>query len=414
MSFEKRTKGLVPFFKNVAVVGLVFWMLIAAFMLTCPTVLSSESINVALYAWVPRYDQFREVISEAWSNLGTGVELNFVDWDCYSDDPTADLDVFVFDAVFLTYFAKSGYLAPIAPCKIKNLNDILEFARIGSKENGIYYGIPQFACTNFFFCRKNDPNCKGYLKAKSLVEMYGLIGDNTSPDVPPPLDQGLLADLSGSTTCACLYVDAQEDAMGFYTPCPTLPPASDLYPDALMNLQLVIHMAGVDQAQYWGETFERSVWFSNGHGKAMMDYSESMWKMSEETRENILFKVMPLGSKPINLFYLDVVGVKPTSDPARMELTLKLANLITSTNVLVDCLVPWGGDTSPQFVMPVRNSTFKEMGKSYKLYKKLGRVVRKSNPKAFRVGEDVKQWLAEQKKAIKQRIYDITLSLKMN
>jgi thiamine pyridinylase len=411
MSFKKKTESMVAI-KKAALVGLVCWMLIAVFMITCPSKLSGESINVALYAWVPRYDQFQEVIGDAWSNLGTGVELNFVDWDCYSADPTPELDVFVFDAIFLTYFAKGGYLSPISPHSIKNHSDIFVFAQNGCKENGILYAIPQFACSNFFFCRKNDENCKKYLKARTLVEMYELIGDNTSPDIPPPLGEGLLADLSGSTTCACLYVDAEEDSMGFYTPCPPLPPASDLFPDALMNLQLVVHMAGAAQADYWGGVFQRAVWFSNGHGKAMMHYSESMWKMSEETRENILFKVMPLGSTPVNLFYIDAVGIKPTSDPIRKALTLKLANLITSTRVLVDCLVPWGDDNSPQYVLPVRKSIFKKMGKSYKLYRKLGEIMTECDPKAFRLGEDSKQWVAEQKKAIKQKIYDITEQLK--
>jgi thiamine pyridinylase len=411
MSFKKKTESVVAF-KKAALLGLVCWMLIAAFIITCPSKLSGESINVALYPWVPRYDQFQEVIYDAWSNLDTGVELNFVDWDCYGEDPTPELDVFVFDALFLTYFAKSGHLAPICPQDIKKRSDIFEFAKKGCKENGTFYAIPQLACSNFFFCRKDDENCKEYLNAQTLEEMYQLIGDNTSPDIPPPLGEGLLADLSGSTTCACLYVDAEEDSMGYYTPTPPLPPASDLFPDALMNLQLVVRMAGAAQADTWAGVFQRAVWFSNGHGKAMMHYSESIWKMSEETRENIRFKVMPLGSTPVNLFYIDAVGIKPTSDPIRMALTLKLANLITSTRVIVDCLVPWKDDNSPQYILPVRKSIFKKMGKSYKLYRKLGKIIKKCDPKAFRVGEDSKQWLAEQKKAIKQRIYDITEQLK--
>lgn len=411
MSFKKKTENGVAL-KKAALVGLVCWMLIAAFMITCPSQLFGESINVALYPWVPRYDQFQEVIDDAWSNLGTGVELNFVDWDCYSEDPTPTLDVFVFDAIFLTYFEKSGYLAPICPLDIKRRGDIFKFAQDGCKENGTFYAIPQFACSNFFFCRKDDENCKEYLKAQTLEEMYQLIGDNTSPDIPPPLGEGLLADLSGSTTCACLYVDAQEDSMGYYTPIPPLPPASDLFPDALMNLQWVVRMAGPAQADTWAGVFQRAVWFSEGHGKAMMHYSESMWKMSEETRENIRIKVMPLGSTSVNLFYIDAVGIKPTSDPIRMALTLKLANLITSTRVIVDCLVPWEDDNSPQYILPVRKSIFKKMGKSYKLYRKLGKIIKTCDPKAFRLGEDSKQWLAEQKSAIKQRIYDITLQLK--
>src|SRR5215203_2651759 len=58
-------------------------------------------LNVALYPYVPRLDQFKTVISAAWAQQMPNVTLNYVDWDVYSQDPPKDLDVFVFDGIFL-------------------------------------------------------------------------------------------------------------------------------------------------------------------------------------------------------------------------------------------------------------------------------------------------------------------------
>ncbi|MEN9865146.1 MAG: hypothetical protein RL748_736, partial [Pseudomonadota bacterium] len=64
------------------------------------------SLNVALYPYVPRPQQFQAAVTAAWSRVEPGVTLNFISdeskWDGgYSTDPAADIDVFVFDAMYL-------------------------------------------------------------------------------------------------------------------------------------------------------------------------------------------------------------------------------------------------------------------------------------------------------------------------
>jgi thiamine pyridinylase len=410
---NKKRKGFTWFITRTVALALIVCAVIAATNLSCSKEASDITLNVALYQWVPRYDQFEETIARAWEETGTGAKLNFVQWDCYSSDPTPELDVFVFDAAFLTYFAKKGFLATIGGKDIVNPEDILDFALQGCMLDGSFYGIPQLACTNFFFCRTDDNECAKYLNAKTLTEMYALLGDNTSPDIPPPAGQGLLADLSGGTTCACLYVDAGEDFTGVYNPDPPLPPASDLNPAVLENLHLTVRMAGPAQADYEAaESYQRAAWFSGGSGKAMMHFSESLWRMSEAARKNVTFKVMPLGSKPVNLFFLDVIGIKPGLEPEKMKSALALANVMASKEVMVKCLMPWKDDPSPQYLLPARDSVFAALGKTYVLYEALGTVVKESDPRPFRLGENSKTWLKENKKAIKAAIYDIKEKLK--
>ena len=95
--------------------GLFFWTLIAALFFTFPAALSAEKLNVALFQWVPRLEQFEEVIEEEWGKPHPDVPLNFVKWDSYDTDPPATLDVFVFDGIFLTYFVQQEFLEPIMP-----------------------------------------------------------------------------------------------------------------------------------------------------------------------------------------------------------------------------------------------------------------------------------------------------------
>jgi len=61
-------------------------------------------INYAIYPYVPRPEQFQQAIASAWTERHPDVEINLCDYDCYSEDPPADLDVFGFDFIFLDEF----------------------------------------------------------------------------------------------------------------------------------------------------------------------------------------------------------------------------------------------------------------------------------------------------------------------
>jgi thiamine pyridinylase len=91
---------------------------------------ASKVLTVAIYPYVPRLNQFKITIESTWSKVEPDVVLRFVDWDCYSTDPPETLEVFVFDAIFLSYFQEKGYLAAIKPEELKNADDFLEYALI--------------------------------------------------------------------------------------------------------------------------------------------------------------------------------------------------------------------------------------------------------------------------------------------
>ena len=365
----------------------------------------ATEISVAIYPYVPRPEQFKAAIAAAWRTQEPDVELKFVDWDCYSTDPPADLDVFVFDAIFFDYFHDRGYLEPIAPGEVEDPADILPYAFEGSQVDNVLFGIPQLGCGSVLFYRQGDRQLE---QATTLDEVAQAIGECTYSGVKPPPNTGLMVDLSGGTTDACLYLEAVEDIYGLYTAAPPLPPsASKINGWAIQNLQRLLRMASVEQARYSGEPYQRAAWFGQGLGRATIGYTESMSAMGEEALETVAFKLMPLADRSdVSLFYSDIIGINASvSDRGRRALALKLANLMASTRVMIDSIGPTAGGEAPQYLMPVRRSVFEALQKTYPLYGEMYRLVTEGDPGLFRIGPDSRDWLAATKDQIRDRIF---------
>ena len=370
-----------------------------------PVSAASSTIRVALYPYVPRPDQFKTAISAAWQAREGGVELKFVDWDCYSADPPADLDVFVFDAIFFDDFHAKGFLEGIALDEVEDPADILPYALEGSQIDNELYGIPQLGCGSVLFYRQGD---RQLAEATTLDEVAQAIGECTYSGVKPPPNTGLMVDLSGGTTDACLYLEAVEDIYGQYTAAPPLPPqAGKIDRWAIQNLQRLLRMASVEQARYSGEPYQRAAWFGQGLGRATIGYTESMSAMGEKGRETVAFKLMPLADRSdVSLFYSDIIGINATvTNRGKRALALKLANLMASTRVMIDSIGPTPGHEDPQYLMPVRRSVFEELEKTFPLYGKMYRMVTEGHPGLFRIGPDSRDWLAATKSQIRDEIF---------
>ena len=367
---------------------------------------ASTVLTVAIYPYVPRPDQFKITIESAWSKVEPDVPLKFVDWDCYSTDPPEMLEVFVFDAIFLSYFQEKGYLAAIEPEEVKNADDFLAYALEGSKVSGTQYGIPQLGCASILFYRQKDRQME---KAETLSEVIQAVGECTYTTEIPPEGTGLMVDLSGGTTSACYYLEAVEDIYNKYTDSPPLPPDTARINNwGIKNVQQLLRMASVKQAEYYNEenAYQRGTWFGQGLGRAMIGFTESMSAMGEEALETIAFKLMPLSdSTGVSLFYSDIIGINASVGKSKKgRLALKLANLMASSDVLVDCFGPTA-KYNPQYLMPVRRSVFKALGEKFPLYEKMYRMVVESDPHLFRIGPDSREWLKALKGTIKKEIF---------
>ena len=89
---------------------------------------TNTTLNVALYGYVPDTERFEKAVQESWEKAEPNVTLNFVNWDCYEEEPTENVDVFVFDAIYLNDYIEKGYLLPLEKNSIEDSEDILDFA----------------------------------------------------------------------------------------------------------------------------------------------------------------------------------------------------------------------------------------------------------------------------------------------
>ena len=107
------------------------------------TVPQETVLNVALFQYVPDITRFENAIRTEWEKSHPDVELCFVDWDGYHDDPSEVSDLYVFDEIFLSEFVREGYLLPIPEEQIQNKEDLIPFALAGCQIDGQYYAVPQ-------------------------------------------------------------------------------------------------------------------------------------------------------------------------------------------------------------------------------------------------------------------------------
>ena len=363
----------------------------------------AQAINIALYPYVPRLDQFKQVISAAWAQQSPTVPLNYVDWDCYSQDPPSDLEVFGFDGIFLDYFVSKGFLSALRPGEIENPGDFLPYALNDSKINNINYGIPQIGCGDILFYRKGDA---ALAQASTLSQVNQALGQCSVDSIPPPQGSNLVVDLSGSTTDACLYLETLQDINGQYTPNPNLPPANQLNPAAVGNLHTLLNTGCVlPSVNSTGVSYQGAIWFGQGKGRATIGFTESLSAMGDG-RQTVAFKLMPYAERnDVHLFYVDLVGVNSSvTDPARRALALKLANLVASTSILVSSFGPTPAANYPQYLMPVRKSVFEALQTGDPLYQQMYALVSKSNPRMFRIGPGSRAWLKSVKGPIRQQV----------
>ncbi len=111
-----------------------------------------RKINVAIYPYLPRPQQFKDVLLSAWNNLGTGVPINFVDWDCYESDPPDSLDVFVFDGMYYKYFIANNYLKQIPISSVNDWMGFMNYAWSAVRTSGTTVSaLPYLGCKQCIF-----------------------------------------------------------------------------------------------------------------------------------------------------------------------------------------------------------------------------------------------------------------------
>lgn len=357
------------------------------------------TINVALYGYVPDTERFEKAVKNAWNAIEPNVQLNFVDWDCYEEEPNQNLDVFVFDSIYLQHYVSEGYLLPIAPNEIQNKDDLLPFALSGTTMNGNIYALPQIICTNLLYYRKNDTQIQN---VNTVTDLYQILGDRQSNTIIPAPNEGLLFDMSGGTTKVCLYLDALIDQTGLYTTYTQLP--TSFKPQVVSYLEMFQSMAGKAQANYWpdnNDAYIRGKWFSEGKGRTYLGYTEAMSTMGDFVND-IDFKTISYSRfDNIPIFYGDVIGINADISTEKKDLAIKLMNTIGAKDTMVDALSPDQNNLYPQYLLPARESVYDTMNVTYPIYGKLHTIATNPANKLFLIGPEINEWMPNAKSVLK-------------
>ncbi|KVD80397.1 thiamine pyridinylase [Burkholderia sp. ABCPW 14] len=364
-----------------------------------------QQLTVALYPWVPRIDQFKSAIETEWKKAQPAIALQFVsadEWDGgYRTNPPANADVYVYDAIFFDYFRSQNWLEPLAANEILNIGDFLPYAIDGVKAGDRYYSIPQLGCANVLFYRKDDA---ALAAATTLTQVHSALKQCTFTSEIPPDKRGLMIDMAGRTTNAALYLDAAHSRTGAY-PLPLPWSANDLNGEAVASLRSLMAMSSwLNATAELPGQYDRSTWFSDGEGRAVIGYSESMSAMSEAARQNLDFKFLPLSDEPQPpLFYADVIGVNTTTHArGTRALAVQLANVIAASSTMVQSVGP---DQSgvPQYLFSARRSVLQTLAQRYPLYRRMVALLDAREPVMFKIDAQSRNWLASMSGPIAQR-----------
>lgn len=387
--------------------------LISAFLLAVVLCLTAATANAAtltvgLYPYVPNLQQFKTAITAAWQQVQPKVPLVFLtpeQWDGgYEKDPPPNADVYVFDAMFFEYFRSNNRLERMEASEIDNLFDFVDYAIDGVKVKNAYYSIPQLGCANILFYHKDET---AIAKATTLSQLNSALSKCTyTSAIPPDRRRGLMIDMAGGTTDAALYLDTEHSLTGKYPF--TLPYSeSEIDPAAMANIKKMLAMASFENATAnpLGQQYVRGTWFSNGWGRAVVGFTESMSAMSPATREDIRFKVMPLSDNSAQpLFYADVIAVNPATKLRHTRpLAVQLANVMASSTTMIASIGPNtnAGNRYPQYLMATRRSVFETLGHSFPQYKEMHKLITDNNPIMFKVSDQSRDWLEKMKETLR-------------
>jgi thiamine pyridinylase len=367
---------------------------------------AAQTLTVALYPYVPRPAQFETAIRAAWAKVQPNVQLTFINdekvWDGgYDTDPPAQADIFVFDGMYFEEFRHDNYLEAMAPGEIQNPADFLAYARDAVVVAGQYYAIPQLGCANILFYDVQD---MPVASATTLGQLQAALNQCTYTSEIPPDRRGLMLDMKGRTTNASLYLDIAHSVNGVYP----LPQPAAPNPNYIADQKAMLGASSfLNATEDDPNAYIRGVWYSQGYGRAIMGFTETMSNMTPAALSSIGFKVMPLSNTTSNqsLFYVDAVGVNTTSvQRGTRNLAVQLANVVASTDVEVASFEGTAQDPNPQYLMSVRSSVFQQLGQRYPIYGRMYQLAQASNPIAFKLDQNAKNWITQTAGSIRTQV----------
>ncbi|MBV1929206.1 MAG: thiamine pyridinylase [Gammaproteobacteria bacterium] len=387
-----------------------FKQLILIVSLALTTNIWAETLKVGLYPYVPRVNQFKEVLEEKWHQLYPEIQLEVITdmsiWDGGYDTNPEGLDVFVFDALFLNKYRDQAMLEPLKASDINpdGLNDFVPYAINGvmNSDGVTYAGIPIFGCTNVLFYKKGI----GVKDANTFDEVRDIVKTCQFTGILPgqPPHNGMMLDISGKTTNASYYVATQYAMNGVY-PFPT---PTSINSDVTNRLQNLMTMSSYNNANNSNlQPYQRGIWFGRGHGNSFVGFTESMWGIAQGNNDRLPddfgFKALPLwndGEATNPVFYADVIGVN--ANGKNIDNAKKLAALLGSKDLVVASSTGQGQSGGvPQYLLLTLKSAYDELATDYPIYSDMKTMASNPNIKLFSLSDSLYKWFNDNKSQIR-------------
>ena len=356
----------------------------------------NPGLTVALYPYVPRLEQFKQVIESTWKEVHPESTITWAeDWDAgYYQDPDPGFDVYVYDACFLDYFRGQNWLYPIPQDRVTDIPDFFQFLLDEVLREGYFDSVPQLLCTNILYHEADDTELS---RARTLSEVTAALGTCTFYGQRPQGRTGAMADFSESQVIAFNYVQSEQERTATF---PIRYPwnREEVNQESLSCLKKVISGSSLENALYVSdEHYVRGKWFDQGNGRACVGFTESLVQMSPAVADTLDLKRMPWADNPDGirtpLFYADLIAVHPaTLERGTTALAMELVRIMSSPRVLTDCIGPYNGQ-KPQYLMPARISVFEALAEEWPLYAMIEQMVRSVDPILMNLGPDIREWL---------------------
>ncbi|MCR5293676.1 MAG: thiamine pyridinylase, partial [Lachnospiraceae bacterium] len=218
-----------------------------------------------------------------------------------------------------------------------------------------------------------------------------------------------LIDMTGGTTKVTMYLDALCDVNKAYTEYDEFPDTASFSEESLKLLRLLVKMGGLSQVNYWPEnddSYIRGRWFSEGKGRALIGYTEIMSVMGENA-ENFIFRTFSYNKEEnIPLFFGDLAGINSKISEEKKEAAYDLLEILTCAETMESAILPGKSGETPQYLLPARMSVYEELGKTLPVYEKLGEIAANPENRLFKMGADVREYLAAVKKVLPGLIFE--------
>ena len=99
-------------------------------------------------------DWFCRLLQQRFRASGHTRGIIFVNWNCYSELPGRDGDLFIYDAVAMSALVDKGFLRQLPD--IIDVSDVFSWIIDKGKVRKKTYGVPLMVCSNALICRRED------------------------------------------------------------------------------------------------------------------------------------------------------------------------------------------------------------------------------------------------------------------